>query len=166
MSVPTSIVRRSSGHGLVGIRGRIARIGDRHRQVHRSGPPRIRSAISCSRKSGPRFASSSGETATGCAAGKQRPSHRMLRAGIVGEDEAVEAVEPLFRVAAGPGRALGPVAELRELGMGADESRHRVRVLAARSEQELVERLRRRDGEERRIDHGACAIPARPESRC
>ena len=46
--------------------------------------------------------------------------------------------------------------------MGAGESRHRIRVLAARSNQEVVERLRRRDGEDRRIDHGAAPfLPVR-----
>jgi hypothetical protein len=45
---------------------------------------------------------------------QERPSHRMLGAGTVGEDEAVETVEPVFRVAAGPGGALGPGAKCRD----------------------------------------------------
>src|SRR6185312_146392 len=42
---------------------------------------------------------------------QERPSHRLLHAEAVDKDEAVETVEPLFRVAARPGRALGPGAE-------------------------------------------------------
>ena len=93
---------------------------------------------------------------------QERPAHRVLRAGIVGEDKGVEAVEPLFRVAACPGRALRPLAELRDLRIGFREGRHRVRVFAARCDQKLVERLRRRDREERRVDHGhAPLLPVR-----
>ena len=77
----------------------------------------------------------------------------MFRAGIVDQDEAVEAVESFFRVAAGPGSAMGPCAERRDLGVSLSELRHRVRLLACRRDLELVESLRRRDREERRVDH-------------
>src|SRR6266481_7842972 len=82
----------------------------------------------------------------------------MLRAGIVDEDEAVEAVVPIFRVTAGPRRVLGPIAERCELRMRRNEILHRNRVLARRREQQLVEALRRRDREGGGIDHGAAPI--------
>ena len=113
----------------------------------------MRSTISVSRKFGPRFASSSGGTGTGCAAGDQRPAHRVVISGTVGEDEAVEAVVRLLGVAAGPGRALRPAAEGGDLGMSASEFGHRVGLLARGCDLEFVESLDARDGEERRIDH-------------
>ncbi len=85
---------------------------------------------------------------------QQRPAHRVLCTGSVDEDEAVEAVEPLFRVAGGPGPVLGPVAERRELRMCRSESRHRVRVLAPRRAQQFVEGLWCRHREDRGVDHG------------
>ena len=85
--------------------------------------------------------------------GRQRPAHRVVVSGTVGEDEAVEAVVRLLGVTAGPGRALRPAAEGRDLGMGAGELRHRVRLLARGGDLERAESLDRRDGEERRVDH-------------
>src|SRR6516162_8002614 len=82
----------------------------------------------------------------------------MLRARTVGEDEAVETVEPVFRVAAGPGAALGPGAECRELRVRSSECLHRVRVLARRGVQQLIKALRRRYRKDWRIDHSAAPL--------
>src|SRR4051794_30801930 len=82
----------------------------------------------------------------------------MFSAGIVGEDEAVDTVEPIFRVAAGPWGSLGPGAEGDNLRMRAGEYLHRIRVLARRGDQQLIEGLRRRDREERWVDHGTAPL--------
>jgi hypothetical protein len=63
------MARRSSGQALLGSAVGSPGLATLTTMVQRSGPPRTRSVISCSRKSGPRFARSSGETETGCAAG-------------------------------------------------------------------------------------------------
>ena len=63
----------------------------------------------------------------------------VLGAGTIDKDKAIEAVEPFLCVTAGPGRGLGPIAELHELRMGRDKSLHCVRVLAPRRAQEFVE---------------------------
>ena len=113
----------------------------------------MRSVISVSRKFGPRFASSSGGTGTGCAAGvsDQRTAWSFPELSV--KIKAVEGVVRLLGVAAGPGRALRPAAEGRDLGMGAGELRHRVRLLARGGDLEIAERLDACDGEERRVDH-------------
>jgi Malonate decarboxylase, alpha subunit, transporter len=53
MSVPTSTVRRSPGQALLGSAVGSPGLAMVTTMVHRSGPPRTRSVISCSRKSGP-----------------------------------------------------------------------------------------------------------------
>src|SRR6516164_10830401 len=82
----------------------------------------------------------------------------MLRAGAVGEDKAVEAIEPVFRVATGPRAVLSPGAKRRELRMRGNECLHRVWVLAPRSEQQFVKCLRRRHRKEWGIDHSAAPL--------
>src|SRR5262249_15625201 len=73
--------------------------------------------------------------------------------GIVGEDETVETIKPVFRVAAGPRTVLGPGVKRRELRMRGTECPHRVRVLAARGAQQFVKALRRRHLKKWRIDY-------------
>src|SRR5262249_19407895 len=90
---------------------------------------------------------------------QQRPAHDVLCAGTVDEDEAVEAVVALFRVAAGPGPVLGPVAKRRELRMRRGETRDRIGALALRAQQ-FVEGLRCRYREDWGIDHGTAPFLA------
>src|SRR5215469_1741856 len=79
----------------------------------------------------------------------------MFHAGTIGEDKAVETVEPVFRIAACPGAARGPGAERRELWVRGSERLHGVRVLARRGKQQLIKALRRRYRKDRGIDHSA-----------
>ena len=155
ISVPTSMVRRSAGQALARVRGRIARIGDRHH--HGPALRRVGDALSdlLFEEIGPAFGKFFGRDRDGLRRRQQRPAHHVFGAGTVDKDEAVDAVEPLLRVAAGPRRALRPIAEFRELRMCRDESRHCVRLLAPRRAQQLVEGLWCRDREERGVDHSA-----------
>ena len=148
--------------GLARIRGGIVRIGD----VDHHGPAQRPAADPLGdllfEEVGAALREVSGRDRDRLRRRQQRPSHRILRAGTVGEDEAVETVEPLFGVAAGPRGILGPGAERRNLGMRASECLHRVRVFALRGEQQLVKGSRRRDRKEWWVDHGAAPfLPVR-----
>ena len=138
---------------LAGVRGWIARIGDcdPHRPMRRTGLDAVRNLGF--EEVRPTLRELLGRDRDWLRRGRQRPAHRMVVSGAVGEDESVEAVVRLLGVTAGPGRALRPAAEGRDLGMGAGELRHRVRLLAGGGNLELAESLDRRHGEERRVDH-------------
>src|SRR5580693_5867474 len=68
-SLPTSTERRSGGHALLGSAVGSPGLATVITIAHCSGPLFTRWVISCSSTSGPPFASSSGCTVTGCAAG-------------------------------------------------------------------------------------------------
>ena len=97
VSVPTSTVRRSSGQALLGSAVGSPGLATVTTMVQRSGPPRTRSAISCSRKLGPRLASSSGETGTGCAAGS---SDQRTACSAPEPSTKMKALRPLNRSSA------------------------------------------------------------------
>ena len=151
-SVPTSTLRRSSGQRLLGSAVGSSGLATVTTSVHRRAAlhalgdlvlQEVRAAL------GELF----GRDGDGLRFGDERPSHRMARAGAVGEEEGVEAVVGLLGVAAGPGRALRPAAEIRDLRVRLGEPLHRVGVLARRGLQELEEGLRRRHREHWRVDH-------------
>src|ERR1700728_2882416 len=79
----------------------------------------------------------------------------MPGAGPVDKEKGVETVVTLLGIAPGPGGALGPTDEGKEARMRGNELLHRLRVLASGSHLQIVEILRRRDREDRRVDHGA-----------
>ena len=139
---------------LAGVHGLIPGVGDRH--PHR---PTRRTGLDAVRNLGfeevrPSLRELLGRHRNRLRRGRQRPAHRVVVSGTVGEDEAVQAVVRLLGVAAGPGRAFRPAAEGRNLGMGASELGHRLRLLAGGGDLERAESLDRRHGEERRVDHG------------
>ena len=158
VSVPTSTVRRSSGQALLGSAVGSPGLATVTTMVQRCGAPATRSSDLLLEEVGATLREFLGRDRNRLRRWQQRPSHHMLRAGAVDEDEAVEAVEPIFRVAAGPGRALRPIAEGRELRMRGGECLHRVRVLARRGEQQLVEGLRCRRPER----HGGSIMARAP----
>src|SRR5271155_3507393 len=79
----------------------------------------------------------------------------MPGAGPVDKQKGVETVVVLLRIAPGPGGTLGPTEEGKEFRMRGNELLHRIRVLASGSHLQVVETLRRRNREDRRVDHGA-----------
>ena len=91
---------------LARVRGLIAGIGQVTSIVQRNGPLLMRSAISVSRKLA--RASRVPQDRDRLRRRGQRPAHRAVLSRWVGEDEAVEAIVALLRVAAGPGSAFAP----------------------------------------------------------
>src|SRR5262249_19632297 len=124
-----------SGPGLARVRDGIARIGDGHDHGPALWPAADPFGNLLFEEIGATLCKIIGGDGRWLRRRHERPPHRMFRAGIVGEDEAVEAVEPVFRVAAGPGAVLGPGRKRGELRVRGTEFFHRVRVLTRRGEQ-------------------------------
>ena len=143
-----------SGQALLGSAVGSPGLATRHRPWS-SAAARLgtRSAISCSRRSGPRFARSSGGSVRVAppAAATIAPH---VRRRTVGEDEAVEAVVSLLRVAA---RSRARSWPRRRTGRSPDARRRSVFIAFGSLLAEAissVEGLRRRYREEREVDHG------------
>lgn len=84
----------------------------------------------------------------------ERPAHRLILPFRVREDEAVEAVVALVRVRGRPRRAARPCAECADLRMRGRELLHGLGIaLVGERALQIVEGLRRGDGEERGVDH-------------
>src|ERR1700729_2283858 len=78
----------------------------------------------------------------------------MPGAGPVDKHKGVETVKALLRIAPSPGGALGPTEEGKESRIRGYELLHRFRVLASGGRLQVVESLRCRDRENRRVDQG------------